>query len=191
MAQKIRAGKGFTLAETLIAILILSLVTVAGTAAVTAVLSTRNRMIQVANAQMLASTAAEAVADELRFGRGITVAADNLTVSMDSSLYGTGCTLRLSTEDTVTAAGKVVTGGQKVPVNHLVMTDAAGGAREMLSAKVYDDLHFSSLEFTLNAATTTAETSVAVAMTVADTSGHDLWSAEFTVVPLNGASQAA
>ena len=76
MAKKLRAGRGFTLAEVLIVILILSLVTAAGTAAVTAVLSVRNRMIHAANAQSLASTAAEAIADELRFGQNITIQTD-------------------------------------------------------------------------------------------------------------------
>lgn len=181
MAKKIRAGKGFTLAETLIAILILSLVTVAGTAAVTTVLSVRNRMIQVANAQMLASTAAEAVADELRFGQDLTVSKDKDFITMGSSLYGAGSKLTLSAE--AASAGQ------------LVVTGADGITREMLGAKAYDDLHFSGLEFTLNepdpAAGAAAEASVTVAMTVADAAGHDLWSTEFTVVPLNGAGKEA
>lgn len=198
MAKKMRTAKGFTLAEILIVILILSLVTLAGTAAVTTVLSVRNRMIQVANAQMLASTAAEAIADELRFGQDMTVAATEDAVTLGSSLYGPGGELCLATAGTTTVAGKGVP-ARDVPVGQLVVI-SKDGAREMLGARSYDGLYFSSLHFTLKEAgtaaatpaggTATTEASVTVAMTVTDGS-QDLWSMEFTVVPLNGAKKAS
>ncbi len=190
MRRKLRRRTGFTLAETLIAVMILALVTAAGTAGVTAVLAVRNRMIQVSNAQVLASAAAEAVADELRFGRGIEAAKNKVT--MDSSLFDRGCTLRLSTGGT----GEYKTpAGRTVPAGRLVMerTETAGAdpvLREVLGGDMYRDLHFSDLTFTVDK-TGTDDATVAVHLTVADTGGRDLWSADFTVVPLNGAGSAA
>lgn len=198
MRRKLRRRTGFTLAETLLAIMILSLVTAAGTAGVTAVLAVRNRMVQTANAQVLASAAAEAIADELRFGRSIAVAGHEVT--LDSARFDAGRTLCLSDASTADAR---TPGGRTVPAGRLVMRHtetaadpAAGGdpttktvLREVLGEDLYDELRFSDMTFTLQG-TAPADTTVQVALTVADSAGDTLWKAEFTVVPLNGANSA-
>ncbi len=70
--KKVRAqtgSGGFSLAEMLVVLLILSLLTSLGVAVSAAVLSARNRMMEASNADMLGSAAMAAVADELRFGQ--------------------------------------------------------------------------------------------------------------------------
>lgn len=180
MAKKLRAGKGFTLTETLITILILSLVTAAGVVAVTTVLSVRNRMIQVANAQTLASIAAEAVGDELRFGQDLTVG--DTSVTMNSALFGTGSTLRCTTDtDTDFEPGQLAVEREE---------NSTPVLRAVLGPKTYDDLHFSELGFKLAEARPGKDAAVTVTLTVADSAGHALWRIEFTVTPLNGAAKA-
>ena len=87
--RRIRNSKGFTLAETLIVVLIMGILTAAGSAAISAVMATRVGMIQVADAEILGSTSLQSLANELRFGQDITVDQDGNYVILDSTTYGT------------------------------------------------------------------------------------------------------
>ena len=93
--MKRRKG-GFTLTETLITVAILAIMTAAGATATGVVLSTKNDMVDTANAQILASTALDALADEVRYGRNVKVdAADNTFITLDSGKFGDGAVIKL------------------------------------------------------------------------------------------------
>lgn len=166
----LRDQKGFTLAETLIAIAILAIVTVGGATASSAVLTARNRMIETANAEVLGSTAAEALADELRFGRSIkAAAAGSNAITLDSALFGDDTTLQL-VDGFLTAAVEDTAGSGSV-------------SHDLLSRKSYDGLTFGNdgLAFTADPATGHVRVELKVY------SGTNvLWEGEFTVAPLNG-----
>lgn len=119
--RKTRSRSGFTLSETLITLAILAIVTVAGTVASGTVLSTKIDMMQTADAQVLASTALKSVADEVRYGRNISIdppaaggaggggaggaggggssTIENNTITLDSMNFGTHATIELDDTD--------------------------------------------------------------------------------------------
>lgn len=73
--------KGFTLAETLLAILILLMVTAVVAAGIPVAANAYERVVMASNAQLLLSTTMTRMRDELGTATNITVGADNVTIS--------------------------------------------------------------------------------------------------------------
>ena len=71
MKHKLRSRRGMTLTEVLMALLILSLVTVGMAAGIGASLQVYRQATEASDAQMLASTLSTALMDELRYARDI------------------------------------------------------------------------------------------------------------------------
>ncbi len=84
--KKLRAG--FTLAETLIAVAILALVSSACVTLSATILGTKAEMIEVGKCQSLASTAVMTIADEIRYGQNIRCDGDKIVI--DSMNFGAG-----------------------------------------------------------------------------------------------------
>ncbi len=158
MKNKLKGRGGYSLTELLIVVAIVALIAAAGAAVTTAVLSSRNSMIEAADSQILGSTAAQAIADELRFGQNI-VLADGAaeTVTLDSTEFGTGVEMTLSD-------GKLIIGGKPV-----------------LADSAYSGLKIKTLTFEKK-----DEKSVTVKIAVSGRDGEEKWNETFTVVPLNG-----
>ena len=163
MRQKTRNRKGFTLAETLIVVLILGLMTSAGAVATSAVMATRIGMIQTADAEILGSTAFQALANELRFGQNIKVDTDGKYVELDSITYGLGKKL-------IQSNGKIKYGD--------------GDEDQILGDAAYSGLSISDLGFELQ-----ADGSIKISLAVSGNKGK-LWSGNLTVTPLNGKPEA-
>lgn len=158
MKRKLRSRRGFTLAETMIVIVILSLMTAAGIAGISNVMASRVTMVRAADADILGSTAFQAIADELRFGQDIKIAADGKSVELDSVTYGTGATLTLDSD------GKLI-------------FDSDGS--QILGAKAYSSgLKLQNLTFTAGSGVITVRFEVTA-------NGGALATVESTVTPLN------
>ena len=164
MRRKTINRKGFTLAETLIVVVILALISSAGAVATSAVMASRVNMIQTADAEILGSTAFQAISNELRFGQNIQVSDDSKSVSLDSLTYGLGRTLFLD-------GGRLKYG-----------SDAKD---QILSESAYSGLHITGLVFTEQ-----DDGSIQIELAVSGNRGQ-LWSGKLAVVPLNGLADAS
>ncbi len=162
--QKLKSRGGFSLAEMLVALLILSMMSSVACMGVTTALQDRAKAITVANAQTVASTAASAVADQVRYGRLVKVDSD--AIELESSAYGR---VRLELD-----------GGQ------LVARSTTGGtAYQLLGEKAYGGLALNKLEFTHTMDGEKVST-VQVALSVAEAGSTEaLWSLDYEVAPLN------
>lgn len=167
--RKLRSKKGFTLTETLLCVALLAIMSAAGAVASGVVISVRNGMIETADAEVLASTALETLADEVRFGREIVV--DDTTgdvTQMDSMTFGPGATF------------SVIDGKLYVDSEALPTTDPAE-YHKVLSDSAYT--HLKVKDLTMAADKTT--NSVTISLTVENSGGKKLWSGSVTVTPLN------
>ena len=176
--MKRRKG-GFTLTETLITVAILAIMTAAGATATGVVLSTKNDMVDTANAQILASTALDALADEVRYGRNVKVDAAD-TITLDSGKFGDGATIEVvksGTTSEVAEAGEV-----RVTVT---VKDASGAVADkeyaLLGKATYAGLKIKELSFS----NPDAKGNVTISLTVEGRRG-ELWSDSRTVSMLNG-----
>ena len=160
MRRKTRNLKGFTLTETLIVVLILALLTSAGAVGISAVMATRVSMIQAADAEVLGSTAFQALANELRFGQNIKVSDDGKNVVLDSVTYGLDA---------------------KIFQNSGKLQFSDNDQDQILSESAYSGLNISGLEFTKDGG------KIKISLTVSNNKGK-LWSGELAVTPLNGLS---
>ena len=164
MRRKVRNRKGFTLAETLIVVLILALLTSAGSVGISAVMASRVGMVQTADAQILGSTAFQAIANELRFGQNIKVAGDGKYVVLDSVTYG--------------MEKKIFLKGDKAGKGKLQYSDDAED--QILSESAYSGLSISDLGFVLE-----DSGSITISLEVSGNKGK-LWDGKLAVTPLNG-----
>lgn len=99
---KLRSRQGMTLTEVLVALLILSLVTVGVAAGVGASVRVYRQAAEASDAQMLTSTLSTALMDELRYARDIQ--ADG---SFTSDTFGEGSSVEVSD-------GRITVGGEKL-----------------------------------------------------------------------------
>lgn len=179
MRKRSRARRGFTLAETLMCVAILALVSAAGTTVTTAVLSSKNAMTEAANSQTLISTALDTLANELRYGQEIRYDRDTRELtSMTSTTFGVG-THFLAAEDGP-YAGTVV--AETAAVESGSGDTAVYRRYELLPRSNYAGLRATALTVTIDAASGTAS----IAITVEGSRG--VYSREITVVMLNDAS---
>ena len=162
MKRKMRNRKGFTLAETLVVLALLAIMTVAGMAGISAVMASRNGMIQTADAEVLGSTALQSIANELRFGRNIKILDGGSKVSMVSTTYGTATVISVDDE------GK------------LKFNDTPDG--QFMTEHAYTGLKITDVTFTSN--DDGAVASINISVTVSGDKG-ELWTGGFDVVPLN------
>ncbi len=157
--RRLKGRKGFSLAEMLVTLIILSMLSSVACMGITTALQDRAKAIKVADAQSVASTAAQALADQIRYGRDISVGTD--CVALTSSTYGAGVTLKLD-------GGRLVAQG-------------SGKSYDLLGEKAYSGLSVDGLEFAQSSG------AVNIKLSVAGDSGT-LWSLEYEVTPLNSLS---
>lgn len=170
-----RARKGFSLAETLVAVLILGLLSSAAALGVSQALWQRNKSIALADAQTVASTAAQIVTDQIRYGRIASVESDGAMI-LASGVYQTPVCISLDEDGYLTTQGVTATPGGGL---------SRGRAYALLGQDAYCGLHLSDLAFTLHESGDTVE-SVDVKLSVAQTGEtQSLWDLEFSVAPVN------
>lgn len=118
ICAKLRSRQGMTLTEVLVALLILSLVTVGVAAGVGASVRVYRQAAEASDAQMLASTLSAALMDELRYARDIQ--ADG---SFTSDTFGEGSSVGVTD-------GRITVGGEKL------LSDAAYAGLRVKTADV-------------------------------------------------------
>jgi len=175
--RRLKGRGGFSLPEMLVAVLILSIMSAVACMGVTTALQDRAQAIVVANAQTVASTAAQMVGDQIRYGQ--IVQAKNGSIVLVSSAYGTRVRLKLDDQGHLVAQG----------VNNAMDADV-GDPYALLGDKAYGGLALDSLKFTADidgGKVTSVEISLSVDDEPASGSGDSehLWSLTYTVSPLN------
>lgn len=165
--RKCRSRKGFSLAETLVAVLILGLLSSAAALGVSQALWQRNKSIALADAQTVASTAAGIVTDQLRYGRIASVESDGAII-LASGVYQTP--VRIGRDE-----------------NGYLVTQGLSGGKEyaLLGEKAYCGLHLSGLTFEIVPESGDTVKKVNVTLAVAGSDDTELWSLEFSVAPVN------
>lgn len=172
--RKLKTRKGFSLAETLVAVVILGLLSSAAAMGVSQALWQRNRSVALADAQTVASTAAQIVTDQLRYGRVVGVESDGAMV-LASGVYGTPVCITLD-ED-----GYLITQGVTKGSSGL----SRGRAYALLGPDAYCGLCLSKLEFSLDQSGDEVN-GVDVSLAVSRPEETDsLWELEFSVAPIN------
>lgn len=174
--RKARSKGGFSLAETLAAVAVLSILSSAAVLGVSQALWQRNKSIALADAQTVASTAAQIVTDHLRYGRIDPDHSDAQNVVFASGTYGAPVCMGLDSN------GRLITRAASVNGSGSLVQ---GTTYALLGQDAYCGLHLSELNFDLHQSGDTVQ-SVDVTLSVAP-SGEtdDLWSLEFSVVPIN------
>lgn len=114
MKKKLKSRRGLTLLEVLVAVILLTLLTAGGVTATSAVMASYNRMSEAAQAEILASTVIEALANEIRLGRNISVGPGGESITLDSVTFGEGSTFSLNPDGRLVVEVKGVTGQKQV-----------------------------------------------------------------------------
>lgn len=194
MRRKCKSRAGVTILEMLVAVILLSILTAGGVAATAAAMTNQLYKAEVSNAEILASTVTEAIANEVRLGSGAKVVKDDGTaetdgtpgprLSLDSALFGPGTTLHLDD------AGRLVA---ETPVPGAVGDPPA--IRQVLSEDAYAGLYLADLAFTAVAKDTptdpttgakTQKASFTVSFTVMSTRSGQLWAGTVSLAPIAG-----
>lgn len=170
-----RARGGFSLAEMLVTLIILSLLTAAAGMGVSQALWQRSQSIALADAQTVASTAAQVITDQLRYGQ-IGPVEDDGAILLSSGIYQAPVTMGLDGD------GRLITQGATAGSGGTVR----GTAHALLGEDAYCGLHLSQLEFDVDKSGDTVNF-VTVSLSVAKAGETDsLWSLEFSVAPMDG-----
>ena len=85
-----RTKRGFTLVETIIAVLLLATLATAASVSTTAILGTNNEMRMAAKAEVLCDEVLSFITSEMRFCENVTFNEANELVSYNSASYGEG-----------------------------------------------------------------------------------------------------
>lgn len=155
--KKLRSRGGFSLTEVLMAVALLAILAAGSAVASGVIISTRNGMIQTADAQVVGGTVMEAIAGEVRYGLNMTSDTDD-NITFDSAVFGPGTTFGVKD-------GRVI---------------ATSGAStyDLLPESAYSGLEITKLEVKKKKdGTDTVKITVEVGT---------LWSDDVTVKPLNG-----
>ena len=119
--EKLRSQRGMTLTEVLVALIILSLVTVGIATGVGASVRVYRQATEASDAQMLVSTLSAALMDELRYARDVGGSADAPTFTSDT--FGEGSSVGVTD-------GRIIVGGEKL------LSDAAYAGLRVKTADV-------------------------------------------------------
>lgn len=160
--------KGFTLAETLIAVAVLAIVSALTVTVSVSTLGTKNTMMRVGQSSTLASSAVTTIADEIRYGQNIreVEVGEGTTLLFDSTSFGADTSF-------------VVTEGRVCAKNN-------AGSYELLPAKYYGGLKVGSLTLE-KVETPTGDVHIGVKISISIESGGDVvYATEMTVPALNG-----
>lgn len=129
--SKLKSRSGFTLAETLLAILILLLVSSIVAQGIPVARNVYNRVVLGANAQVLLSTTVTALRDELGTAWDVTAGTDNKSLTYFSADIGSRSKLWMDTDSqTIQIQEYVTTEGLNTDATHSV-----GSARALVSEK--------------------------------------------------------
>lgn len=96
MREKLKSGSGVTIAEVLLAVLIMSLLTLAVAAGSGTAAKVYRAEKEYSESRVLANSALLTIIEELRYGSDVTVADDGSFVIYDSQVYGADTRLELS-----------------------------------------------------------------------------------------------
>lgn len=129
--KKLKSRKGTTLAEMLVALILLSLLTAGGAAATSAVMTDYNKMSEAARAELLASTVIEAINDQVRLGNDLTIEGDALR--LDSAFFGEDSLIRLE--------------GDRLVAEVKASSGTGTETKNILSEKTYGGLKLDELTF--------------------------------------------
>lgn len=179
--------KGFTLAELLIAVLLLGFVCVMVTVMTSAILSTTATMQEVAQAEILGSEALENLQNELRFGQGIEVKGDSVTLTRHST--NKNCTIKIGDD---TGEDKELNG--RIVVTFEEKSKDAGGTEKtetvtelLFGGTSYGNLTITDLKFVKDIDETTKKETGTITISLSVKYGDDtLWSGSVSVRPING-----
>lgn len=176
MIKKIKSRAGLTLTELLISLLLMALFSSACLLGITTALSIRRDTIKVSDADILASTAAQVIADEIRMSSGAKPSDDSSSLDYTSFTYGESRTIMLETEETSENFGRI-----KVNSRYLLGSAAYGYSSDSRSTSRLhiEDLSFESVK---------DGKAIRVTFIVCDEGGNELSNADFTVAPINPAS---
>ncbi len=183
--KRLRAG--FTLAESLVAIAVLSLLTTAVIAVTTTIFSTKNTMIELGKCQTLASTAVMTLADEVRYGQNLRVDAEEETIVFDSRNFGADILFYLKD-------GKVHAKSKGAEEPYPLLPDKYYGSLRITHLKLekVEVTPASGAEGTEGTESAEGEEPAAVSLyavkisVTVNGSGKNLYSTELTVPALNG-----
>lgn len=177
---KLRKRSGFSLAETLIAVVILGLMSMIAVQGIHNAAQDRAQAMRLANSQNVASNAVQAVADQLRYGRILLV--EPSAVVLESSTYGAQVRLCLDSDGRLIAQSVTSeAGGTYAPV---------GDPYYLLAERAYSGLCLDALSFTANTVggkTESVDIQLSVDREPASGGGDSehLWSLDCTVSLLN------
>lgn len=179
--RKLKSRCGVTLAETLICVALLAIMTAGATVVSGVVISTRSGMIATADSQIVGSTVLEALSKEVRYGRNIKTESITETDpaglpttiyfidTFDSVSFGSGVKLSVNTAGRVEAIGAALT---------------ADDTKLLLPEEAYSGLKVKALRMEVKEEVT-GEKNVVITVTVAGRNDGELWTGEVTVKPLN------
>lgn len=106
--NKIRETRAFTLAEALVAVIILLLVTVVVAGGIPAAASAYNNVVLASNAEMLLSTTASRLRNELSTAKDITVDEDNNCIQYYNEVFGSYSKIYLGDANANDAASDIM-----------------------------------------------------------------------------------
>ena len=174
MRKKLKICRGSSIAEMLVAVALLAILTAGGITAASAVMASFNRTRQAANADILASTVIEAFSNEVRLGRNITAPASatpSTELKLDSAFFGEGATIK----------------GQDGHLVAIPKDPSGASAKELLSEDTYNGLKLTDPTFAKvepTPAGTGSKTVYTIAFSVLDGSGDVLWTGSADAAPL-------
>ncbi len=180
-----RGRGGFSLAEILIATLILSLITALGARVVHEAVEWYKMRTERIGAELLATIAAQVLADEVRYGREWSVSIDNRSINLISStIEGT---------DELESGGKNGTRYTICLEDGRLVAKNGSGTVQLLNSSFYDyaqalePLSLVEMRFTCTGG------NVEISFSIENSSGEVISTADrcFTVAPLNAGLMAA
>lgn len=174
MKKKIKSCRGVSIAEMLVAVVLLSLLTAGGVTVTAAVMSNYIRMKEAANADILASTVIEALSNEIRLGQDINLpevdpsTATSKRLTLTSAYFGEGAELKLND-------GRLV-----------AREDGESELKQVLSDNAYSGLHLEDLTFKKEegSGATTGRTVYKISFTVCNGSNSELWKNSASAAPM-------
>lgn len=179
MTKKLKSRRGTSIAEMLVAVIVLALLTAGGITAVSAVMASYIHMKEAAHADLLASTVFEALSNEIRLGQDISLPTSDPakttseSLTLTSAYFGEGTELKLDN-------GRLV--AQKTGE-----TDS----KQVLSDSAYNGLHLDGLSFEEIPASvppagsgTPARAVYKISFTVCNGSNSELWKGSASTAPM-------